>query len=96
MILSATMSQPDRTYDLMGVLVETSRAHHAATGGPNPEWAKWYAERAVDKVNRILGAKMTTDELADWLAAADRRYTEERPDLSWPRAYATWLLEQPR
>ena len=90
------MTQPDRTYELMGVLVETARAHHAATGGPNPEWPTWYAERALDKVNRILGAEMTTAELSDWLAAADRRYTEERPDLSWPRAYATWLLEQPR
>lgn len=88
------MTQEDRTYSLMGVLVETARAHHAATGGPNPEWAKWYAESAVDEVNQILGAKMTTGELADWLVAADRRYTEERPKLSWPRAYATWLLEE--
>jgi hypothetical protein len=89
------MNEPDRTYELMGVLVETARAHHAATGGPDPDWAKWYAERARDDVKRILGAEITTADLADWLAAADRRYTQESPDLSWPRAYATWLLEQP-
>jgi hypothetical protein len=90
------MNEPDRTYELMGVLVETARAHHAATGGPNPEWAKWYAERALDEVNQILGAEMTVADLGAWLAAADRRYTKESPDLSWPRAYATWLLEQAR
>ncbi|HEU4319727.1 MAG TPA: hypothetical protein VFS66_06560 [Acidimicrobiia bacterium] len=91
------MSQhPDRTYGLMGVFVETARAHHAETGGSNSEWAKWYAGRALDEVNRILGAEMTADDLAAWLAAADRRYTQESPDQSWPRAYATWLLEEPR
>ena len=90
------MNEPDRTYELMGVLVETSRAHHAATGGPSPVWANWYAEHALDEVNRLVGAEMTTADLADWLTAADRRYTEEGPDLSWPRAYATWLLEEPR
>ncbi len=59
------MNEPDPTYELMGVLVETARAHHAATGGPSPEWAKWYAERALDEVNRIVGAEMTAADLAD-------------------------------
>jgi hypothetical protein len=78
----------------MSVLVETARAHHAATGGPNPRWAEWYAERAVLKVNRVLGSQMTVEDLAGWLTAADLRYTTEQPEMSWPRAYATWMLEQ--
>jgi hypothetical protein len=88
------MSQTDKTKELMSVLVETARAHHAATGGPNPRWAEWYAEAAILELNRVLEGEMTVSDLADWLTAADLRYTSEQPDLSWPRAYATWMLEQ--
>ncbi|MEX0863978.1 MAG: hypothetical protein WD269_03785 [Acidimicrobiia bacterium] len=88
------MTQADKTTELMGVLVETARAHHAATGGPNPRWAEWYANNAIHELNRLLDSEMTVDELTDWLIEADRRYTAEQPDKSWPRAYATWLLEE--
>ena len=84
----------DTTTELMSVLVETARAHHAATGGPNPNWAEWYAEKITVDVNRLLRAEMTVDDLAAWLTVADLRYTSERPDMSWPRAYATWMIEQ--
>lgn len=88
------MTQADKTTELMGVLVETARAHHAATGGPNPRWAEWYANNAIHELNRLLDSEMTVRELTDWLIGADRRYTSEQPDKSWPRAYATWLLEE--
>ena len=90
------MTQPDPLRELMGVLVETARAHHAATGGPNIHWPEWYAEHAIDQLNTLLDTAMTEADLAEWLAGADRRYTEDRPEMSWPRAYATWLLEQSR
>ena len=90
------MTQPDRLRELMGVLVETARAHHEATGGINDRWPEWYADRAVDRVNRLLGSEMTASELAEWLAGADRRYKQDGPEMSWPRAYATWLLERER
>jgi hypothetical protein len=84
----------DDQTELMRILVETAQAHHAATGGTNPRWAEWYAERSVDEVNQVLASDMTVADFGSWLAAADRRYTTETPDLSWPRAYASWLLEE--
>lgn len=76
--------------------METARAHHAATGGTNPQWANWYAEHSVTDINGLLGTEMTVAQLTDWLATADRRYVSEEPEESWPRAYATWLLEADR
>ena len=90
------MTNAETHHELMGVLVETARAHHAATGGVNPQWAAWYADHAIDDINRLVGAEMTATELTTWLEQADRRYAEEEPEESWPRAYATWLLEGAR
>jgi hypothetical protein len=78
--------------ELVGALVTTARAHHAATGGPNPRWAEWYAEHLIDEVNRILDAQMSIVELTAWLEEADRRYRGADQEMSWPKAYATWLL----
>lgn len=89
------MVDPDVHRELMGVLVHTAQAHHSATGGVNPQWSNWYAEHSVDDINRLLGNEMSVDELADWLAAADTRYRSDQPEESWPRAYATWLIEAP-
>jgi hypothetical protein len=76
----------------MGYLITTANAHHEATGGVNPKWAEWYAGDLIDNVNRVLDADMSVDELAEWLIEADRRYQEEGPKMSWPKAYASWLL----
>lgn len=75
-------------------LKETARAHHEATGGVNPAWAEWYAEHLIDDVKELSKREMTVQELSVWLADADRRYRAEPPEMSWPRAYATWLLEE--
>jgi hypothetical protein len=84
--------EPSLHHEVVGVLINTAKAHHDATGGPNPQWAEWYAEHAVDDLNRLLGSDMTAIELAEWLALADLRYREENPEESWPKAYASWLL----
>ncbi len=78
---------------LVDHLITTAQAHHAATGGLNPQWADWYAERLVDEVNDALNTEVSIDDLAAWLGEADRRYQEESPEMSWPKAYAEWLLE---
>ncbi|HLF60905.1 MAG TPA: hypothetical protein VI980_06995 [Acidimicrobiia bacterium] len=78
--------------ELVGLLVQTARDHHAATGGPDTRWAEWYAERLINDVNRVLDTEMSAPELAEWLASADRRYVAEQPQESWPTAYAQWLL----
>lgn len=84
----------DSLHELIGYLIETARAHHAATGGVNPQWAEWYAARAIDDVNGVISSEMSSEELASWLAEADERYRSEAPDMSWPKAYATWLIEE--
>ena len=87
------MPDSDSFEQLVGHLVATARAHHEATGGVNPGWADWYAERLVDDVNPILGSDMTVADLSEWLVEADRRYRAEEQTESWPKAYATWLLD---
>lgn len=84
--------EPSLHHEVVSVLINTAKAHHDATGGPNPQWAEWYAEHAVDDINQLLSSEMTAIELAEWLAQADLRYREENPEESWPKAYASWLL----
>jgi hypothetical protein len=85
------MANSDHSDAIVGYLVATAKAHHAATGGTNPQWARWYAERLVDDLNQSLDADMDVSELETWLAAADRRYRDEPQTKSWPKAYAAWL-----
>lgn len=87
------MSKEQTHHDLVGLLIATAQGHHRETGGVNPQWARWYAEHLVDDVNRVAGREMTVEELTAWLAEADRRYREQEPEQSWPKAYASWLLE---
>lgn len=74
-------------------MVETARAHHAATGGPNPQWADWYAEHMVHELNETLNIDWSTGQLSVWLTQSDIRYRGEEPDVSWPHAYADWIVE---
>lgn len=93
-VASKRVSDRSTHHDLVGLLVRTAKAHHAATGGPNPDWASWYAEHAVDRVNELLDHEMSVAELAAWLHEADTRYRAEEPEESWPKAYASWLLDR--
>ena len=88
------MNESETTYkELVGHFVATARAHHEATGGVNPGWAEWYAERLIDDVNAVVPTEMTIKELTRWLEEADRRYRSQDQDKSWPKAYAEWLLD---
>lgn len=87
------MTQGQPSDDVVGYLVETAKAHHAATGGVNSEWANWYAAHLLDDLNEALNADIDAAELAAWLEAADRRYREEPQTASWPKAYAAWLRD---
>lgn len=93
--LVLVVSDTEARSELMGYLITTANAHHEATGGVNPQWAEWYAGDLIGDVNRVLDADMSVDELAEWLIGADRRYREEGPEMSWPKAYASWLLAGP-
>ena len=87
------MSEPDLKA-LVSSFIATARAHHEATGGINPGWADWYAERLVADVNQITGSELSPGELSDWLRDADRRFREDEPDVSWPKAYAAWFIDE--
>ena len=76
------------------LLANTARAHHAATGGVTPGWSRWYAEHLVDDVNDLLRTDVEASALETWLTDADRRYREESGVLSWPKAYAGWLITE--
>ena len=80
--------------DLKVLFVKAAQAHHAATGGVNVHWADWYAEHLVEDVNQLLGTEMSVERLSGWLTAADQRYQSEDHQLSWPHAYADWMLEE--
>ena len=88
------MSERDNVEGLVELLKETARAHHKATGGVNPAWAEWYAEHMIDDLNNFSRKQMSIDELSSWLADADRRFRAETPEMSWPRAYANWILDE--
>ena len=87
------MADDDALDGLVERLKATARAHHEATGGVNPAWAEWYAEHMIDDISEFSKKEMTVEALSEWLAEADRRYRSETPDMSWPRAYATWMLQ---
>lgn len=87
------MPKEQTHHDLVGLFIATAQAHHRETGGVNPQWAQWYAEHLVEDLNRVADEEMTVEELTTWLEGADRRYREEEPEQSWPKAYASWLLE---
>lgn len=78
--------------EIVGLLVTTAQAHHAATGGVNPKWAAWYAEHLHTDLSRVLSADIEPDELENWLINADRRFRDEAQSVSWPKAYAGWLV----
>ena len=86
------MADEDTLNGLVEHLKAAARAHHETTGGLNPGWAEWYADHLIDDINEFSKKEMTVEELAEWLAEADRRYQAEAPGMSWPRAYATWML----
>jgi hypothetical protein len=41
----------------------------------------------------ILNSDPSVDTVEQWLVEADRRYTTEQPEGSWPGHYADWFLE---
>lgn len=85
------MAEPNSSDEIVGYLVATAQAHHAATGGLNTHWARWYAEHLLEDLNHALRADLEVGELETWLEQADSRYQNEPQTTSWPKAYAAWL-----
>ena len=87
------MTGRDRQTELRHLLAATAHAHHEATGGENPDWARWYAESMYDELMGILNAQITVQTVEGWLVWADEKYQALETDESWPRWYAMWFLE---
>lgn len=87
------MTESDTHRDLRHLMGAAGRGHHAVYGGPNEQWARWYAEWMYGELLRLLTSDPSVDQVEAWLVEADRRYREEEPEGSWPSAYADWFLE---
>lgn len=88
------MVEEERIDSLRGLLAETAHAHHEATGGVNPRWAKWYAEYLEGKIDSHLGFSPDRKLIEEWLTAADERHRAEEPETKyWPTLYAGYILE---
>jgi len=76
---------------------ETGHAHHeafAATGGVDPDWAIWYADHAVDRVNSLLGTELSRAELVYEVIGLSREQPVKAPDAAWPDYYASSLVDR--
>jgi hypothetical protein len=83
----------DRETRLRHLLVAAGHAHHAVYGGPNVNWARWYAEWMYSQLLPLLPVEPTVDRVQEWLIRADERYTSGTFEQSWPHLYAGWILE---
>ncbi len=86
-------SPPADVEGLKERLKDAARAHHAATGGVNDDWAQWYAEYLEPRVAADLGGQPSVAVLAEWLRTADAEYRAEERGTGWPRYYATRFIE---
>ncbi len=80
--------------ELKELLKATARAHHAATGGVNLNWAEWYAEHLYGALPTLIGATPSISEVAEWLTSADIEYRAEDRGTSWPRYYAGFIADR--
>ncbi len=82
--------------DLVELLRETGRAHHAAfkaTDGADPDWPIWYADYLHEPFNRRLGIDLDRSQLVYCLMDADNEHQARAPDSDWPEYYADQLIE---
>ncbi len=82
-----------RQNDLRHLFGAAGRAHHAVYGGPNPGWARWYAEWMYGQLLPLLESDPSVDTVEAWLVLADERIRSETLEGSWPGHYAGWFLE---
>ena len=86
------IEEPQRRRNLRHLLGATGRAHHAVYGGPNPMWARWYAEWMYGELVNVLESDPSVDTVETWLIRADDQYRTQEPAGSWPGHYAEWFL----
>jgi glutaredoxin len=83
--------------DLVELLRETGRAHHAAfaaTDGADPDWPIWYADYLREPFDQRLDMKFHKSQLIYCLMDADFEHQARSPDSDWPEYYADQILER--
>ena len=83
--------------ELAQVLMSTGRGHHDAfieTDGFDPDWAIWYADHAVDRVNAMLGTDLSRAELVYEFVGLSREQPAMAPNASWPEYYAASFVDR--
>lgn len=89
------MNDEERLEGLKELLKETARAHHVATGGVNARWALWYAQHLDNDIGNYVTPTPDAATVEQWLITADELYRAEDRNVSWPRFYAGYILDQP-
>ncbi len=89
--------QTTKTDELQELLLTTGQSHHqafAASDGYDPDWALWYADHMVDRINSILDAELNRSDLIHMLVGLRQQQPMVAPGGSWPRFYARALAER--
>jgi hypothetical protein len=86
-----------RIADLLG---ETAEAHHGyeeeVLGGErDEEWARWYADRLLERrLGDLVEKTPSAEELAGLLEEATEARERERAAEEWPQFAAAWIVER--
>lgn len=83
--------------NLVDLLLETGRAHHAAfaaTDGADPDWPIWYADHLKEPFAQRFDIDFHKSQLIYCLMDADFEHQARSPDSSWPEYYADEIIER--
>lgn len=92
-----SLSRSVRVVELAQVLMSAGQEHHDAfieTDGFDPDWAIWYADHAIDRVNALLDTDLSRADFVYELVGLSREQPAEAPDASWPEYYAARLVDR--
>ncbi len=73
------------------ILSDTKRAHAAAVGDDDPEWALWYTDHALEALRSEMGGWLDRPRLVTMLMEAARSHRLDAPSESWVLHYARRL-----
>lgn len=79
------------------LLEETGKAHHQAflsQDGDDPEWARWYADYAHDRIEALLDIAIGESDLAALFEEIEEQRRRDDPDAPWARYYAQFFTER--
>lgn len=90
------MNDP-RYQQLKDLFQTTASEHHRAfqaTDGVDPEWPQWYAGFLCEKLEDLLDAEYTENDLARLILQVEEERQLHAPDANWPGYYARFFLER--